>query len=110
MISWIEEECEEMRNRGELAIDLPPNFFPFIKPGDPDWLPRYYIYNNPGEYHNGGIWPFICSLYIAALVKAKRFSLAGEKLLALTRCIRSSNFATVEYGFNEWIKAQVRKL
>ena len=106
MISWIEEECESMKSRGELAINLPPNFFPFIKPGDPDWLPRYYIYNNPGEYHNGGIWPFICGFYIAALVKAKRFSLAGEKLLALTRCIRSTNFATDDYGFNEWIKAQ----
>ena len=37
MISWIEEECAGMRKRGELAVDLPPNFFPFIKPEDPDW-------------------------------------------------------------------------
>ena len=81
MISWIEEECAGMRKRGELAVDLPPNFFPFIKPEDPDWHPRYEIYNNPGEYHNGGIWPFICGFYVAALVAAKRYTLAEEKLV-----------------------------
>jgi hypothetical protein len=106
MVSWIEEECAGMRVRGELAVNLPPNFFPYIKPGDPDWLPRYEIFNRPGDYHNGGIWPFICGLYIAALVAAKRFSLAGEKLMALTEIVKTSNTGSVEYGFNEWIKAQ----
>ena len=71
-----------MRKRGELAVDLPPNFFPFIKPEDPDWHVRYSIYNNPGEYHNGGIWPFICGFYVAALVAAKRYQLAEEKLVS----------------------------
>jgi hypothetical protein len=106
MISWIEEECSNMRERGELAIDLPPNFFPFIKPEDPDWLPRYEIFNNPGDYHNGGIWPFICGIYIAALVAAKKYTLAMEKLVALTLCVKLSNTGNVEFGFNEWIKAQ----
>ncbi|MCX6257422.1 MAG: amylo-alpha-1,6-glucosidase [Bacteroidia bacterium] len=106
MISWIEEECAVMRKRGELAVDLPPNFFPFIKPGDPDWLERYLIYNNPGEYHNGGIWPFICGFYVAALVAAKRYMLAGEKLLELTHIVKFSNTGNVDFGFNEWIKAQ----
>ena len=34
MISWIEGECAGMIKRGELAVDLPPNFFPFIKRED----------------------------------------------------------------------------
>ena len=106
MISWIEEECGNMRNSGDLAVDLPPNFFPYIKPEDPDWLPRYKIYNNPGEYHNGGIWPFICGFYVAALVAAKKYTLAGEKLIALTHLIRISDSANLSFGFNEWIKAQ----
>jgi hypothetical protein len=106
MISWIEEECAGMVKRGELAVDLPPNFFPYIKPEDPDWLPRYELFNNPGEYHNGGIWPFICGFYVAALVAAKKYTLAREKLVALTKCIKSSNSEKVEFGFNEWIKAQ----
>ena len=106
MISWIEDECENMKKKGELAVDLPPNFFPYIKPEDPDWHPRYAIYNNPGEYHNGGIWPFICGVYVAALVAAKKHSLAQDKLLALTRLIKISDNPGISFGFNEWIKAQ----
>ncbi|MFH1321164.1 MAG: glycoside hydrolase 100 family protein [Bacteroidota bacterium] len=106
MVSWIEKECAEMRKRGELAVDLPPNFFPFIKPEDPDWLPRYKIFNKPGDYHNGGIWPFVCGFYVAALVAAKRYKLAGEKLIVLTRIIKTSNTGSIDFGFNEWLKAQ----
>jgi hypothetical protein len=106
MISWIEEECEDMKMRNELAVNLPPNFFPFIKPEDPDWLLRYEIFNKPGEYHNGGIWPFIAGIYVAALVAAKRYVLAEEKLLTLTHIIKFSFTAGVDFGFNEWIKAQ----
>ena len=106
MISWIEAECEWMRDRGELAVDLPPNFFPFIKNDHPDWHERYDKFNKPGEYHNGGIWPYICGFYIAALVAAKRYTLASEKLVALTQSIRISNTRNVDFGFNEWLKAQ----
>ena len=106
MISWIEEECACMIKRGELAVDLPPNFFPFIKPEDTDWRLRYETYNMPGEYHNGGIWPFICGFYVAALVAAKRYKLAGEKLMALTHIIKTSNTRSIDFGFNEWLKAQ----
>jgi hypothetical protein len=106
MISWIELECADMRKNDELTVDLPPNFFPFIKPEDPDWHERDEIYNKPGDYHNGGIWPFTCGLYVAALVAAKRYALAEEKLMALTQCIKISNGGNLDFGFNEWIKAQ----
>jgi len=124
MVSWIEAECEAMKNKGLLAIDLPPNFFPFSYPDDPDWHDRYSKFNNPGDYHNGGIWPFICGFYIAALVAAKRFTLAEQKLMALTECLKKTNHSTesaaknndksvkyvntenMKFGFNEWIKAQ----
>ena len=106
MISWIEDECAAMKDKGELSCDLPPNFFPFTKPEDPDWHERYSAYNNPGDYHNGGIWPFICGFYIAALVAANRFKLSEEKLVALTQCIKLSRSENLEFGFNEWIKAQ----
>jgi hypothetical protein len=43
---------------------------------------------------------------VAALVAAKRYTLASEKLIALTRCVKNSNTGTVDFGFNEWIKAQ----
>lgn len=106
MINWIEKECEAMKLNGDLAVDLPPNFFPFIMPRDLDWRERYGSYNLPGDYHNGGIWPFINGIYIAALVAAEKFSLAEKKLLELTRIVSMSRDPELEFGFNEWIKAQ----
>ncbi|MHC4423444.1 MAG: glycoside hydrolase 100 family protein [Planctomycetota bacterium] len=106
LISWIETECQSLREKGELASNLPPNLFPYVRPGDPDWIPRYERYNQPGEYHNGGIWPFICGFYIAALVAAGRYQLAERKLAVLTELIRPARAAKVEFGFNEWLRAQ----
>ncbi len=40
------------------------------------------------------------------MVAAKKYELAAEKLMALTDTIKLVNTANVEYGFNEWIKAQ----
>ncbi len=106
MISWIEEECESMKQKGDLILDLPPNFFPFVREEDPDWTPRYALYNNPGEYHNGGIWPFVCGFYVAALVAARKYKLAEEKLVALTKISKMSTRPNLDFGFNEWLKAQ----
>jgi hypothetical protein len=109
MIAWIEAECLSLRKKGQLALDLPPNFFPFIQPGEPDWYARYKEFNKPGDYHNGGIWPFIGGFYVAALVAAEKYQLAGEKLLVLTDAVKISNTRlnkNLKFGFNEWIKAQ----
>ncbi len=110
IVSWVEAECAEMMKRGDLAVNMSPNFFPFVLPGDPDWHKRYENYNMPGNYHNGGIWPFICGLYVAALVAAKRYKLAEEKLVVLTGLIKISNDKSLDFGFNEWIKAQDGKV
>ncbi|HEY9220471.1 MAG TPA: glycoside hydrolase 100 family protein [Lutibacter sp.] len=106
MILWVEEMCDSMKKSGELTCNLPPNFFPFIQPEDPDWIPRYEVYNRPGEYHNGGIWPFICGFYVATLVAANKQKLAMEKLIELTKIVKLSNTNSLDFGFNEWIKAQ----
>jgi glycogen debranching enzyme len=110
IITWVEAECSHMSNNGELAVDLPPNFFPYVLPADPDWYIRYKDYNLPGNYHNGGVWPFICGFYVAALVAAKRYNLAEKKLAALTRLMKLSADPNLEFGFNEWIKAQDGKV
>jgi len=106
LVSWVETECHSLRKNEELAVNLPPNLFPYIRPGDPDWLPRYERYNQPGEYHNGGIWPFVCGFYIAALVAAGRYQLAQQKLVALSELVKPARQANVEFGFNEWCRAQ----
>ncbi|MHC4241054.1 MAG: glycoside hydrolase 100 family protein [Planctomycetota bacterium] len=106
MLVWVEKECEALKQNENLAVDLSPNFFPYVRSDDPDWKPRYEKYNQPGEYHNGGIWPFICGFHIAAMVASKRFGLAEKKLLALTELVRPARKADEEFGFNEWIRAQ----
>jgi len=106
LVSWIEAECKVFRKNEDLAVELPPNFFPYIRPEDPDWMPRYHRYNQPGEYHNGGVWPFISGFYVAALVAAGRYRLAEKRLIALTHLIRKSRVADVQFGFNEWHRAQ----
>jgi hypothetical protein len=106
IVTWIETECKNLRANEDLAVNLPPCLFPYMRPGEPDWMSRYAKYNQPGEYHNGGIWPFICGFYIAALVAAGRYRLAEEKLIALTHLIQQSRVAVVDFGFNEWHRAQ----
>ena len=119
IVQWIERECDGMRDRGDLAVDLPPCFFPYIQPGDADWRPRYEKYNRPGEYHNGGIWPFASAFYVVATLAAGFPQVAERRLAALTELNRlAANPDLVEgatrkdhrgaagWGFNEWIKAQ----
>lgn len=55
---------------------------------------------------SGTVWPFICGFYIAALVAAKRYKLAEEKLVAFTHCVKLARSENPDFGFNEWIKAQ----
>jgi hypothetical protein len=106
IVRWVEGECDVLRERRELAVDLPPCLMPYICRTDPDWRPRYEDFNQAGEYHNGGIWPFICGLYVATCVAAGRHGLARRKLLALTDLVRLQRRDSLTWGFNEWIKAQ----
>ncbi len=110
MLAWIEAHCAGMRASGELALDLPPCLFPFVQPADPDWHPRYETYNLPGHYHNGGVWPFVCGFYIAALVAAGEQRLAEAKLRALTALVKLSRKSPPTppdgFGFNEWFRAR----
>jgi hypothetical protein len=106
MVAWIEAECDAMRERKELAVDVPPCLFPYILRRDPDWRPRYERYNRPGEYHNGGVWPFVCGFYVAACVAAGRMDLARLRLLALTALVKPWHENEAEWGFNECIVAQ----
>lgn len=106
IVAWVESGCEQLREQGLLALDLPPCLFPYIRSADDDWRARYEHFNLPGEYHNGGVWPFICGFYIAALVAAGRQRLAERKLHSLAALVRSARDPAIDYGFNEWFRAQ----
>jgi len=109
IVSWAEKKSAALRRAGELAVDLPPCLMPYMRPGDPDWRTRYGFYNKIGAYHNGGVWPFICGFYVAALVAAGRQRLAEQRLSALTDLVRPARAANVEFGFNEWFQARTGK-
>jgi hypothetical protein len=106
IIAWVETACEKMKASGDLACDLPPCLIPYIRPQDEDWRPRYQQFNLPGEYHNGGIWPFISGFYIAALVAAGQTELAMQKFTALSELVQAAHSNQWIYGFNEWFRAQ----
>ncbi|MEO8900453.1 MAG: glycoside hydrolase 100 family protein [Polyangiaceae bacterium] len=106
LIDYIETSCEQLRLRADLVGDLPPCFFPYMQPGDHDWRPRYAIYNQPGEYHNGGVWPFVCGFYVAACVAAGRHQLAQQKLEALAKLVKPWHENQCDWGFNEQVRAQ----
>jgi len=109
LVDYIETNCSQLRARGELWGALPPCFFPYIQPGDEDWRPRYASYNQPGEYHNGGVWPFVCGFYIAACVAIGRHELARSKLEALAELVKPWHEDECAWGFNEQARAQTGK-
>ena len=106
LIRWVERECQALRERGDLALGLPPVLFPYIRPTDPDWQPRYERFGKPGEYHNGGVWPFIAAFYVVAALAADLPAIAREQLESLTRLVRPARDHSLEFGFNEWFRAQ----
>lgn len=106
IVKWVEEECKNLRELGDLKGELSPVLFPYIKPEDPDWYERYEIYNQPGCYHNGGVWPFACGLYIAAMAKCDKIELAKRKIIELAKLNKISKNPKYEWGFTEWFKAK----
>ena len=106
IIAWVEAACDRLRANGELASALPPCLIPTIQPDDDDWRPRYHRFNQPGEYHNGGIWPFIVGFYIAALIATGHSQLAKQKFNAFSELVQPAHSEKLVFGFNEWFRAQ----
>jgi hypothetical protein len=76
--------------------------YPVLQPGDRDWREYYRVrnLNQPHHYHNGGAWPFVGGIYVAALVQAGRQAEAQRQLDKLTAMVRLGR--TREWEFNEW--------
>lgn len=105
ILDWVEDACAKMREAGSLAPGASPNLIPVIQRNDPDWRERYEQFNRPGDYHNGGIWPFVCGFHVAALVAAGRIHHAQLKLIELTTLCRRKKDPGLDFGFNEWLRA-----
>jgi glycogen debranching enzyme len=76
--------------------------YPPIQPGEKDWRDYYRVrnLNQPHHYHNGGAWPFIGGIYVAALVQAGRLNEARCQLERLTEMVSLGRGQ--EWEFNEW--------
>ncbi|MFH1376556.1 MAG: glycoside hydrolase 100 family protein [Candidatus Woesearchaeota archaeon] len=71
---------------------------PTIKPDGKYWEDYYYDAKaTPNNYLNGGIWPFIGSFYVLALIKLKKYKEAKKELEKLADANLRSN------SFPEWI-------
>jgi len=80
--------------------------YPPIYPGENDWR-EYYRSRNlnlPHQYHNGGIWPLIGGLHVAALVRHGWHEQAFAALVALAEANRQGLAA--EWEFNEWLHGE----
>ncbi|MDX1524191.1 MAG: glycoside hydrolase 100 family protein [Anaerolineae bacterium] len=79
---------------------------PPIYPGESNWR-EYYRSRNlnlPHQYHNGGIWPMIGGLHVAALVRHKWQAEAERLLVSLAEANRQGTAGVWE--FNEWMHGQ----
>jgi len=103
-----EEQTESILNYIEKhKLDSPypvRTMHPPIQPGDKDWREYYrteHDLNLPDQYHNGGIWPWVGGLYVAALVRAGRLEKAKSALYRLALADRLGKKR--EWEFNEWL-------
>jgi len=73
--------------------------FPVIEKNDFDW--RDYLehrdLNNPYQYHNGGIWPFVGGFWVMALKKIDKEKLAWQELEKLAEANKQNNWQFNEY-------------
>lgn len=79
--------------------------YPPIHPGETEWRDYFLVYNLnlPHQYHNGGIWPWVGALYVAALAQVGRQQRAEEELHSLAQALRAGE---EPWECNEWLHGQ----
>lgn len=93
--------------------------WPPIKKSDKEWHNYFNLCDarKPFQYLNAGVWPFIGSLYIVALVKINEFKKAEIELNNLAKAnMKKLNIGKKEgrniigeYEFNEWLDGKKGK-
>jgi hypothetical protein len=72
--------ADSIVNRDAMLL---PAFHPVIRPKDEEWEDLKMTFshtfkNEPDEYHNGGLWPFVTGFYVASLARRGKTDLAAE--------------------------------
>jgi glycogen debranching enzyme len=91
------------------GLDLPYPvrvLHPVILPGEKDWREYYMVWGHGMPYHylNGGIWPWVGALYVAALVKTGFHDRARKQLVSLANALELGKKEPWEC--NEWLHGQ----
>ena len=89
------------------AVAMVPAFWPPITPGDADWPALLSncsgsFDNDPGRYHNGGLWPVVNGWWGMALEAAGRH----DEARALADHIDRANRALADASFPEYLDAR----
>lgn len=77
-----------------------------IKKKDPLWREymEHFNLNLPGQYHNGGVWPFVGGFWVILL------SIIGDKKTASKELERLAELNKVgDWDFNEWFDSKLVK-
>lgn len=78
------------------------NLYPPVQAGDPEWRAYYTVnlLNLPNHYHNGGLWPFIGSMWVHFIHRLGMPELAQRELVKLAKTCQLG--MTHPWEFNEW--------
>ena len=100
---------DSLRDAGPTG--LVPCHWPPVERGDPDWPAltanaAFGFKNEPGRYHNGGIWPMVNGWWGAALCRAGRPDEARDLLGGIDAVNRLDSEPGAEWGFHEFADAR----
>ena len=96
--------------KSEVLVDdvfLIPAFHPVITPQDKNWEElkmsfSYTFKNNPYEFHNGGLWPFLTGFYAADLARRGKTDLAKKFLVGIHKANKMKRHGR-NWSFSEYI-------
>ena len=88
--------------------------WPPIRKGDEEYHSYFEECEARELYHylNAGIWPFIGGIYVAALVKMKKYTKAKKELALLAKANQKARGEqnVKEFGFYEWLNGKTGKI
>jgi hypothetical protein len=106
-VGSIDDRHAALKHAASLArFDLVPAFHPTIEPDDPRYqtlrnIAGARLRNEPGRYHNGGLWPVVTGFWAVAAARLGEHALARRFAEGIERANRLAGG-----GFHEYLDAR----